>query len=324
VRSTVPLRLGTRGSLLALTQSRGVARALEEASGRRVELVTIRTEGDRVQDRPLAAIGGVGLFTRELDRALLGGQVDLAVHSLKDLPTAPPDGLVLGAVPEREDVRDVLIGPEGRDATLDELPSGARVGTGSLRRRALVLAHRRDLRVEGIRGNLDTRIRKVDSGDYEAIVLAAAGVRRLGWTERIDEHLDPPAWLPAPGQGALAVMVRADDPETLDSVRVLDHAPSRAATTAEREVMHALEAGCQLPVGALALPFGRAMRLRAFVAGTDGRRLVRAEGTGDPDHPGALGREVAQRLLEQGADQVLEEVERALDRLARRPEGGST
>lgn len=309
-----PLRLGTRGSLLARTQSEGVARRLEELSGRAVQLVTVRTEGDRVQDRPLAELGGVGVFTRELDRALREGEVDIAVHSLKDLPTVAADGTVVAAVPEREDPRDVLIGPrDAGNVTLSSLPPGARVGTGSLRRRALALAYRPDLSVAGIRGNLDTRLGKVDAGDYDAVVVAAAGVRRLGWIDRIHEYMDPAAWLPAPGQGALAVVVRAEDSETLTRVRALDDATSRAATAAERAVMHALEAGCQLPVGARGLSYPGGIRLRAIVASPDGRRVVRAEETGTGDAPEALGERVAQRLLDRGADAILKDVVRDLE-----------
>lgn len=299
------LRLGTRGSKLALTQSQGVADRLRTASGVPAELVEVRTRGDQVQDRPLAAIGGQGLFTREVDEAVLSGEVDLGVHSLKDLPTVLPPGLCLAAVPEREDPRDVLVGPRNGSVTLGSLPKGARVGTGSLRRQALLLAHRPDLEVMDIRGNLDTRIRQVEEGRYDAIVLAAAGLARLGWKDRIHEHLDPAGWLPAPAQGALAIVTREQDSDTLGLVRILDHPPSRAAVTAERAVLHVLEAGCQLPVGALGLPFGGGMRLRALVASPDGLRVVRADETGAQDDPEALGREVARRLLDMGADRLL-------------------
>lgn len=302
------LRLGTRGSLLATTQSGWVAQRIEEATGRKVELVIVRTMGDQIQDQPLSSIGGQGLFTRELDRALLDGEVDLAVHSLKDLPTVLAEGVVLGAVPEREDVRDVLIGPEGKPTTLAKLPPGGRLGTGSLRRRALALAFRPDLELAGIRGNLDTRMSLVDRGEYHAIILAAAGVRRLGWTHRIHEHLESAAWLPAPGQGALAVVVREGDADALKHVRPLDHLPSRASVTAERSLMHRLEAGCQLPVGAHGLPYGGGMRLRGVVASPDGGRAVRADATGAQDDPEALGVQVADRLLEMGADSILADV----------------
>lgn len=318
MKRSVPLRLGTRGSLLARTQSGWVAERLTAATGRKVELVPVRTRGDRVTDRALSEIGGMGLFTREVDHALLDGEVDLAVHSLKDLPTRLMDGIVLGAVPERADARDVLITPSSEPSDLDSLKEGAGVGTGSLRRRALLLAMRPDLEVQGIRGNLDTRIQSVERGDFDAIVLAAAGLERLGWTDRIHQYLDPGGWLPAPAQGALAVVVREGDDEHLSLVRSLDHPPSRAGVTAERAVMHHLKAGCQLPVGALGLPYGGGMRLRALVASPDGRRLVRTDRTGAQDDPEALGRMVAERLLELGADDILEGVRAELRGSSRR------
>jgi hydroxymethylbilane synthase len=306
----VPLRLGTRGSLLALTQSGWVARRIEAATGRRVELITIRTLGDADQERPLSEIGGQGLFTRELDRALLDGEVDLAVHSLKDLPTVFAEGLTLGAVPEREDLRDALIGPEGGPTTLRGLPAGARLGTSSLRRRALALAFRPDLELLPIRGNLDTRIGHVDAGRFEAILLAAAGIRRLGWSARISEALDPGGWLPAPGQGALAVVVRTEALDTHQPwIQALDHPPTRSAVAAERAVLHQLEAGCQLPVGAMGIAFGGGLRLRAIVASTDGRHLVRSEATGRIEDPVELGRQVAEDLKRRGAADILARLE---------------
>jgi hydroxymethylbilane synthase len=301
-----PLRLGTRGSALALTQSGWVARRIEEAIGLPVELVTIRTRGDEEQSLPLHQVGGQGLFTRELDRALLEGEVDLAVHSLKDLPTVFQPGLVLGAVPEREDARDVLVGPKGRGTTLADLPAGARVGTSSLRRRALALATRKDLELVAARGNLDTRLGHVDEGRYDAILLAAAGIRRMGWGGRVSEYLHPGGWLPAPGQGALAVVIREEDRDRhLPWIGALDHPPTRSAVAAERAVLHALEAGCQLPVGALGIPYGGGLRLRALVASPDGRRLVRAEATGRTEDPVGLGKGVADELRERGADGIL-------------------
>jgi len=300
------LRLGTRGSLLAVTQSRWVADRITRASGREVSLEIIRTTGDRLQSRPLSEIGGKGLFTKELDVGLLEGTIDLAVHSLKDLPTQIPQGLSLGAVPEREDPRDVLIGPLGRAWTLDTLPPGARVGTSSLRRAALVRATRPDVQVADIRGNLDTRIRKVDEGEFDAIVLAAAGVRRLGWEERVSESMDPGAWAPAPGQGALAVVVRTSDLSRADWLGALDHAPTRVATQAERALLRRLEAGCRLPVGALGFPFEGGMRLKGLVASPDGKRLVRSEATGTDGDPDRLGLEVAESLLQRGADLLLD------------------
>jgi hydroxymethylbilane synthase len=303
------LRLGTRGSLLALTQSRTVAAAVERASGRPVSLVTIQTTGDQRLDRPLSQIGGKGLFTRELDVALLEGSIDFAVHSLKDLPTGMEEGLTVAIIPEREDPRDVLIGPEGGPPlSLSSLPAGARVGTSSLRRRALCLAFRPDLRVENLRGNLDTRIRKVDEGEVEAILVAGAGVRRLGLGRRIGEWVEAGAWLPAPGQGALGVVTRTGDRETIEALAPLHHESTALAVRAERALLHELEGGCQVPVGALAIPFGDRIRLRGVVASPDGRRVVLGEGTGDAGAPEMLGRQVALEMVARGADAILDEV----------------
>jgi hydroxymethylbilane synthase len=299
------LRLGTRGSPLALTQSRWVAARLEAGGDYSVELVTIRTSGDILRESPLSQIGGKGVFTRELDIALLDGEIDLAVHSLKDLPTEFPEGLALGAVPEREDVRDVLVGPEGAECTLSSLPSGARVGTSSLRRMALLKTHRSDVQVEEIRGNVETRIGKVDKGEYDAVVLAAAGVRRLGLADRISDALDPASWLPAPGQGALAVVVRSEDVDRLPWLGLLDDEMARSATTAERTLLHTLEAGCRLPVAALGLPYPGGLRLKAIVASPDGKQVVRGEGSAAAVDASKLGEEVAGSLIERGADLLL-------------------
>jgi hydroxymethylbilane synthase len=283
-----------------------VAERLGALSGRPVELVEIRTTGDAVLDRPLAEMGGKGLFTRELDDALLEGRVDLAVHSLKDLPAVFPEGIVLGAVPEREDPRDVLIAGRSGDATLESLPARARVGTGSLRRTALLRATRSDLEVVPLRGNVDTRIRKVDAGEVAAVILAAAGVKRLGWVERVSQFLDPASWIPAPGQGALALVAREGDREVLDSLARLEHAPSRAQAEAERGLLRGLEAGCQLPVAAFAIPFGSGLRLRAIVAAPDGSQIVRGEMSGSAAAAGAIGERLAALLLERGADLLLD------------------
>ncbi|MFW6206675.1 MAG: hydroxymethylbilane synthase [Gemmatimonadota bacterium] len=305
------LRLGTRGSVLARTQSGHVKDALEAFGEVEVRLEIVRTTGDEYQDRPLPEIGGKGLFTAELDRALLMGELDLAVHSLKDLPTENPDGLVLAAVPERVDPRDVIVGPSDRETSLSSLPSGACLGTGSLRRQALARAFRQDLVVEGIRGNLDTRIRKVDEGEYDAIVVAAAGVIRLDLEDRVGEWLEGTSWLPAPGQGALAVVARDDDSETRQILERLDHPPTRAAVRAERTVLEELEGGCQVPIGVLGLPFDGGLRLWALVASPDGRRLVRWDQTGDIRKPEMLGRAVAQLLRDRGAMEILESIGRS-------------
>ena len=301
------VRLGTRGSKLALTQSRSVAEAIQRAHGVFVELEVIQTRGDQLQDRPLPEIGGKGLFTEALDRALIEGRIDLAVHSLKDLPTTTEPGLRLSCVPEREDPRDVLVGPAGRAVTLDSLPPGAVVGTSSLRRRALLAAFRPDVRSESVRGNLDTRLRKLDEGRCDALLLAAAGLRRLGLGQRAAESLERTAWLPAPGQGALAVVTRASDPETQKLLSELHHPSSAAAVAAERALLRRLEGGCQVPIGALALPFEGGLRLWGLVLSPDGRHAVRADLTGAPDEAEQLGGRVADLLLARGAREVLDQ-----------------
>jgi hydroxymethylbilane synthase len=304
---TSGLVLGTRGSSLALAQSGTVKRALE-ARGYRVRLEIIQTRGDRDQSSALSRIGGKGLFTKELDLALLGGEIDLAVHSLKDLPTDLEGGIAVAAVPEREDPRDVLIGPEGKTPapTLHGLAAGSRLGTSSLRRRALARAFRPDLAVDNVRGNLDTRIGKVDRGEYDAILVAAAGVRRLGLWHRVAEALERTAWLPAPGQGALALVARADDAAVQRTLRPLDHRPSHSAVRAERALLSSLGGGCQTPVAALGLPYDSGLRLWALVASPDGARVVRADGTGSLADPESLGAEVGDVLMKRGAGEVLE------------------
>lgn len=306
------IRIGTRGSLLARTQSGHVRDALAAAHpDLTVEMVEIRTTGDRISDVALSEIGGKGLFTKELDVALLEGSIDLAVHSLKDVPTELPPGLDLVAVPPREDPRDVIVGPEGAGITLAGLPAGARVGTSSLRRQALLGAHRPDLDVDDVRGNLDTRLRKVDRGEFDAIVVAAAGVRRLGLDGRISEWLEPPGWLPATGQGALALVGRRHD----DRVRALAddvHDPAtETAVRAERAFLERLEGGCQIPIGALATAYEGGIRLRGLVASRDGSRLVRGDRTGTPSDAEGLGVDLAEELVRRGADDILREIRAA-------------
>jgi hydroxymethylbilane synthase len=302
------LTLGTRGSALALTQSALVREALERA-GHTVQVEVIQTTGDRDQATALSRIGGKGLFTRELDVALLEGRIDFAVHSLKDLPTDPEPGLALASVPEREDPRDVLIGPASQTSrtTLNGLRRGARVGTSSLRRRALARAFRPDWEVDNIRGNLDTRIAKVDRGEWDAIIVAAAGIRRLGLLARVGEALERTAWLPAPGQGALGLLTRAGDERARGALAALDHRPSRVAVQAERALLAALGGGCQTPIGALGLPWEGGLRLWGLVASTDGTRVVRGDVTGTLGDPDALGRELAVLLERRGATELLQE-----------------
>jgi hydroxymethylbilane synthase len=306
---TAPLRVGTRASLLARTQSGHVADALRAALDREVVLVEVTTEGD-VSTAPLASFGGVGVFVSALRDALLRGDVDLAVHSLKDLPTAPYDGITLAAVPLREDPRDVVVARDG--LTLGELPAGARVGTGSPRRAAQLRALGLGFDVEGIRGNVDTRIRKVGAGEYDAVVLARAGVARLGRLDEVTEVLDPLQMLPAPGQGALAVECRASDTDLVAEVRrVLDDPRSRAAVTAERAVLAALEAGCSAPVGAMAEVAegddGDELWVRAVALSHDGALAVRRSATGSPQDAAGVGLRLAEEMLADGASTLIEE-----------------
>ena len=306
------LRIGTRGSPLALRQSRTAQARLEEGGGVRVELEVIRTTGDERLDTPLPEIGGKGLFTQELDQALLDGRIDLAVHSLKDLPIELPDGLCLAATPPRVDPRDVLVGSGARPPTLASLGRGAVVGTSSLRRAALLRAFRPDVRPRSIRGNVHTRLGKLDDGSYDAVVLAAAGLLRLGLEDRAAEWLEPTAWLPAPGQGALGVVTRADDRATRARVGALNDPATRSAVGAERALLARLGGGCQLPLGALAMPFKDRLRLWGLVASPDGRRAVRGDLTGASGEPEELGRRLAELLRRRGADLVLARIPGAL------------
>jgi len=307
------LLLGTRGSTLALAQS-GIVKADLEATGLSVRMEVIHTTGDRDQHSPLSRIGGKGLFTRELDLALFEGRIDLSVHSLKDLPAELEPGLALAAIPEREDPRDVMVGPEGASVapTLQTLPSGARVGTSSLRRQALASAFRPDVDVVNIRGNLDTRIAKVDRGEFDVIIVAAAGIRRLGLWHRVTEALERTSWLPAPGQGALGLITRFGDAKVERILRSLDHPPSHIAVRAERALLAALGGGCNTPIAALGLPHDSGLRLWGLVASPDGKRVVLADGSGGLSDPEALGVRVARLLVERGADEVLQEIPDAM------------
>ncbi len=299
------LTLGTRGSLLALAQSNWTASALKENGVSEVSLEVIRTVGDQHLDQPLHEISGKGIFTRELDEALLSGGVDLAVHSLKDLPTVLPEGLCIAATPVRVDPRDVVVGPEGAPTTLASLKEGALVGTSSLRRMALLNAVRRDVTPRTIRGNVDTRLRKLDDGQFDAIILAGAGLTRLGLAGRANEWLEVTSWLPAPGQGALGIMTRTDDTETRELVGALNDPDSFAAVTAERTFLEALGGGCQVPIGALGVPYDVKLRLWGLVASPDGRHVVRGDLTGNLADPQELGLRLAELLRERGAGPIL-------------------
>jgi hydroxymethylbilane synthase len=293
------IRLGTRASTLALAQARSVAAGLEGE----VEIVAMRTEGDRLADARLAVVGGKGLFVREIEEALLRREIDLAAHSLKDLPAEVPPGLTLAAFPPREDPRDVLVART--PVTVATLPAEARVGTSSPRRRALLLALRPDLRVEPIRGNVDTRLRKLGVGDFDAIVLAAAGLRRLGLSPEHVEVLDPDEFVPAVGQGIIAVEARGDDATTLALVGRIDDGATRICAVAERAYLARLGASCNTPMAAHARLDGATVRMTAIVAGEDGRRVLRAAAAAPAVEAARLGRELADALLARGAADIV-------------------
>jgi hydroxymethylbilane synthase len=309
---TNELRIASRGSDLALWQARAVAGGLRARHPELdVSVVVVKTTGDRILDVPLAHIGDRGLFTKELDSVVLAGDAELAVHSLKDLPTRLPAGLSLAAITEREDPRDVLLCRAGLGPALAELPAGARVGTSSLRRRAQLLAARPALEVVDLRGNLNTRLARLDSGRYDAVLLAAAGVLRLGWRERISAWLDPPAWLPAVGQGALAIVTRTEATVVREHVAALNHPPTAACVKAERAFLRAVEGGCQIPVGALATLRRGTLQLNAMISSLDGSTILRAEQSAAADQAEQLGRRVAGSLLAQGGHDILAGIRRA-------------
>lgn len=303
------LIVGSRGSKLALTQTNWVVEQIKlhnPVLSVRVDI--IKTQGDKILDVPLAKIGDKGLFVKELELALLEGRIDLAVHSMKDLPTGYPEGLDILAVPERVDPADALLSSH---KGLNTLPQGAKIGSSSLRRRAQLLHFRPDLKILDLRGNLDTRVNKLKSGDFDGIILARAGLIRLGWTGEIAERIGFDVSLPAVGQGALAVQGRKGDEFTGPLVAPLEHRESRVAVKAERALMRQLEGGCQVPVGAVAVIEDGKLKLTAMVASPDGSKIVRKEGHGDPEKPEELGERVAGMLLGDGAGEILDEVRRS-------------
>ena len=304
------LKIATRKSPLALWQAEHVATLLRGAhEGLRVELLPMSTQGDRILDRSLAAIGGKGLFIKELEVALAERRADIAVHSMKDVPAEMPQGFVIGALLERADPRDALLCRSGTAIT--ELPAGARLGTSSLRRTAQILAARPDLRIEPLRGNVGTRLGRLESGELDAMVLACAGLARLGLESRISARLDPAAMLPAVGQGAIGIECRDDDAHTRALLRALDDAATRTALAAERSFARALGGSCQSPIAALACIEGDRMTLTGLVAEPDGSRLLRAGTSGACARAEQLGEELAQRLLESGARELLERLRTA-------------
>jgi hydroxymethylbilane synthase len=302
------LRIGTRGSLLAKWQAESVRKQLFALAGVEAEIVIIKTSGDKMQQAPLSQIGGKGIFIKELEDALLDESIDLAVHSVKDIPTDVPRGLSFPAVCRRDDIRDCLISPTG--STLETLRQGARVGTSSLRRRAQLLRLRPDLDIRELRGNVDTRLRKVGDGEYDAIVLAKAGLDRLGSSQRISETFAPEVFMPAVGQGAIAVETRLNDNETGDFLSKLDDPETRAAIITERALLGALQGGCQVPIGAWARVERGEMVLEACVTSVDGQQHVKQRLTGPPDQGVQLGEQMARLLMETGAQTILEEVGR--------------
>jgi hydroxymethylbilane synthase len=299
------LRIGSRGSQLALWQANHIGGRLRER-GHEVEIEVISTTGDRILDVALAKVGTKGMFTKELEQALADGHVDLAVHSLKDLPTTLSPGFEIAAIPKREDPRDVFC--SGQYESIERLPERARVGTSSLRREAQLRALRPDLDILPLRGNVDTRLRKLEAGEYHAVILAAAGLNRLGKAQWIRQIVSPDLMCPAAGQGALAIEIRAVDSDTRRHLGFLDDTAARAATSCERALLNAMGGGCQVPIGALAEIHDGKLRLRGVVARPDGTRVLRESAEGDD--PVRLGQSVGEVLMRRGGDAILEEVYR--------------
>ena len=303
------LRIGSRGSILARWQAEFVRKQLFQIAGVEAEIVIIKTSGDKMQQAPLTQIGGKGIFIKELEEALLDESVDLAVHSVKDIPTETPSRLFFPAVCRRDDVRDCLVSNSG--TVLANLKQGARVGTSSLRRQAQLRHHRPDLDIRELRGNVDTRLRKVESGEYDAIVLSKAGLDRLGWTGKITEPISTEISLPAVGQGAIAIESRVKDQEIADVVGKLDDNETRTAIIAERALLAKLQGGCQVPVGAWARIERGELVMEAVVCSVDGKQHVRQRATASPEQDSQLGDHLAQVLIDSGAREILDEVNRS-------------
>jgi hydroxymethylbilane synthase len=303
-----PLRIGTRGSMLAKWQAEYVRKRLFSAAGVEAEIVIIKTSGDKLPQARLSQIGGKGIFIKELEDALMEETIDVAVHSVKDIPTDIPSRVSFPAIFRREDVRDCIVSANG--VTLGNLRHGARVGTGSLRRQAQLRHIRPDLDVRDLRGNVDTRLRKVESGEYDAVMLAKAGLDRLGWTNRISETLSPDVCMPAVGQGAIAAECRLADVEAAEVLGTLDDPETRSAIIAERALLTALQGGCQVPLGAWARTERGEFVLEACVCSVDGSQYVKQRASATSDQAAALGEHVARLLVEAGAQSILEEVSR--------------
>ena len=298
------VRIGTRKSKLALWQANYVKEFLEKYWGVAVELVKITTTGDKIKDVPLAKIGGKGLFVKEIEKALLEGEIDLAVHSLKDVPMEIPKGLTLGAITKRENPYDVLISRGGEK--LSELPEGSKIGTSSLRRQVQIKKRRKDLKVEVLRGNVDTRMRKLKEGLYDAIVLAYAGVKRMGFESEITEVLYD--FIPAVGQGSLAIEIRKGDGRIEELIKPLNHRESYISAVCERAFLKELEGGCQVPIGAFAAVEGEKVRLRAFISDLNAERFIEGEETGSVEEAKEVGKRLAHKLLKAGGEEILREI----------------
>jgi hydroxymethylbilane synthase len=300
------MNLGTRGSALALWQANWAKAELEKRwPGLEVELVPIKTTGDKILDVPLAKIGGKGLFTKELDEALLDGRIDLAVHSLKDVPFELPAGIIIGAVPEREDPRDAFV---SNGTKLHELGANAKIGTSSLRRQVQLRHRFPSLNIAMLRGNVDTRLRKLDAGEYDGIILAVAGLKRLGHASRITQMLDDDVMVSAVGQGALGIVCREGDDGTLRRLQPLDHNATRTAVTAERGLLRALGGSCQVPVAGRATLASGKLTVKGLIASLDGTRVITDEITGEPQRAEQLGIELGQLMLSKGAGEILAEI----------------
>jgi len=301
------LRIGTRGSPLALWQANWIKSLIEEEhEDLNVTLTTIKTSGDKIQDVPLAKVGGKGLFTKEIEESLSRYETDIAVHSMKDVPMKLPPGLGLSVITKREDPRDALISRNGKK--LDDLPKGARVGTGSFRRTTQLLAYRPDLTIVPLRGNVGTRIEKMESENLDGIILAAAGLKRMGMEDKITEHIDPEIMIPGGGQGAVGIETRQDDPGVMHRVLPLDHDDTHTAVDAERSFLRRLEGGCQVPIGVYATVEGNRIHIRGMVGSLDGKEVHKAERSGVIQDAVQLGDECARELLDKGAKRILDEI----------------
>lgn len=300
------IKIGTRKSLLALAQSNGIKAQIEgQYSDVSVDLLKIVTKGDKILDVPLAKVGGKGLFVKELEESMLNNEADMAVHSMKDVPAELPDGLVLGIVTKREDPRDAFI--SNKYKSLQDLPQGAKVGTSSLRRRSQLAIMRPDLVIEDLRGNLDTRLKKLDEGQYDAIILAAAGLNRLK-LDRATSYFEPTDMLPAVGQGAVGIELRSNDTELLEGLMFLDHRDTKVAVTAERAFLLRLEGGCQVPIAGFCQVNGESITLTGLVASVDGSEVIKKAATGAADKAAEIGVSLAEEILELGGRAILEEV----------------